>query len=135
MSFKYFYIMCAAGNLTATVSDSEWAENGKSLLCTLYPEPVTDCRFTRPDGRVILPKEGIGNAEYSHFGDGSLRGDCGLTIHDVQETDKGMWNCTVSDGSTQRSGFRNVSTNGKYCFFLITNFVQIYEFELQNLQK
>jgi hypothetical protein len=117
--------MCAAGNFTATVSDSEWAENGKSLLCTLYPGPVTDCRFTRPDGKVILPEEGIGNAEYSYFGDGFLKGDCGLTIHNVQDKDEGMWNCTVSDGSTTRSGFLNLSANGKLCFFLRMAVVQI----------
>jgi hypothetical protein len=117
--------MCAAGDFTATVNEAEWLVNGKSLLCTLYRGPVRDCRFTRPDGRVIIPEEGIGNADYSYFGDGFLRGDCGLTIHDVQETDKGMWNCTVSDGLTQRSGFLNVSINGKLCLFLRMAVVQI----------
>jgi hypothetical protein len=110
--------MCAAGDFTATVSNPEWISSGKSLLCTLYPGRVTDCRFTRPDGEVILPSEGIGNAEYSYFGDGFSKGDCGLTIHSVQEKDKGVWKFTVFDGSITRSGFLNVSTNGKLCFFL-----------------
>jgi hypothetical protein len=110
--------MCAAGNFTTTDSKPGWLPNGISLLCTLYPGPVKECRFTRHDGKVILLNEGIGNADYSYFGDGFSEGDCGLTIHNVQDKDKGLWNCTVSDGSTRRSGFLNVSADGKFCFFL-----------------
>jgi len=57
-------------NFSAGVSNAEWLENGRNLLCTVYRGPVWDCRFTRPDGLVILPTEGIGNADYSYFGDG-----------------------------------------------------------------
>jgi hypothetical protein len=110
--------MCAAGDLQASVSDSERIPGGKSLLCSLNAGQVTDCSFTRPDGKVILPSEGIGNANYSYFGDGFENGDCGLTIHKVQEEDKGLWKCTVSHGLTQWSGFMNVSTDGKFCFLL-----------------
>jgi hypothetical protein len=117
--------MYAAENLAVKVSNPEWLQNGKSLLCTLYSGPVTECRFTRPDGKVILPTYGIGNADYSYFGDGFSKGDCGLTIHNVQDEDKGLWNCTVSDGSTRRSGFLNVSADGKFCFFLKMTVVQI----------
>jgi hypothetical protein len=117
--------MCAAGEFTVKVSNPGWLLNGKSLLCTLYPGPVTECRFTRPDGKVILLNEGIANADYTFFGDGFKDGECGLTIHNVQDKDKGMWNCTVSDGPTTRSGFLSVSINGKFCFFLTRAVVQI----------
>lgn len=111
--------MCA-GDLQTTVSDSERVPNGTSLLCKLNLGMVRDCSFTRPDGKVILLREGIGNANYSYFGDGFTKGECGLTIHKVQEEDKGLWKCTVYDLSTQeqRSGFMNVSTDGKFCFLL-----------------
>jgi hypothetical protein len=110
--------MCVAEKFTATVSDPEWAPNGKNLLCTLYPGPVTKCTFTRPDGKLIFMNEGIGNADYTYFGDGFSEGDCGLTIHQVQAKDNGLWNCTVSDGTTTRSGFLSVLKGGKFCFFL-----------------
>jgi hypothetical protein len=90
--------MCAAGDFKANVSNSERSPNGKSLLCSLKPGKVEDCSFKRPDGKVILPKEGIGNADYSYFGDGFTKGDCGLTIHKVQDKDKGLWKCTVLTG-------------------------------------
>jgi len=106
-------IIVTKRDLQATVSDSERVSGGKSLLCSLNPVSVIDCSFTRPDGKVILPSEGIGNADYSYFGDGFAKGDCGLTIHNVSDEDNGMWKCTVSEYSTQtqRSGFMNVSTN------------------------
>jgi hypothetical protein len=116
--------MCAAENFTVTLSDSEWLPDGKDLLCTLYPGPVKDCRFTRPDSKVNLPSEGIGNADYTYFGDGFSEGDCGLKIHNVQDEDKGLWNCTVSDGTT-RSGFLSVLKGGKFCFFLTMTVVHI----------
>ncbi|GFG31858.1 hypothetical protein Cfor_09172, partial [Coptotermes formosanus] len=97
-------------DIEANVSHSEGFKNGKSLLCSIHPGPVTDCRFTRPDGEVLLPKEGIGNANYSYFGDGFSRGHCGLTIHNVTEEDKGVWKCSVAHRSTQWSGFLNVSS-------------------------
>jgi hypothetical protein len=82
------------------------------LLCSVSPGEVSDCRFTRPDGKVFLPAEGLGNAEYSYFGDGFRSGDCGLTIHQLQEVDKGWWNCSVTigaiTGATTKSGFLNV---------------------------
>jgi hypothetical protein len=117
--------LCAAGEFKAKVNDTEWVVGGKSLLCSLYGRQVSDCSFTRPDGKVILPSDGIGNAEYSYFGDGFNKGDCGLTIHKVQDNDKGLWKCTVDYGSTQRSGFLNVESKGKFCFFLTMVVVQI----------
>jgi hypothetical protein len=80
--------MCAAGDFQANVSNSERVPNGKSLLYSLNPGPVEDCSFTRPDDKVLLPSEGIGNADYSYFGDGFMKVDCGLTIHNVQDKDK-----------------------------------------------
>ena len=117
--------MCAAGDFQAFVNDSERVQDGKSLLCSLNPGQVKDCNFTRPDGKVILPSEGIGNADYSYFGDGFMNGECGLTIHKVQEEDKGLWKCTVYDGATTWSGFMNVSTGGKFCFLLTMAVVKI----------
>ena len=100
------------------VSSSERIANGTSLLCSVDKTTVVECNFTRPDGRVLLLSEGIGHAGYSYFGDGFGKGDCGLTIHKVQDNDKGMWKCTVSDGITTRFGFLNVSANGKFSFLL-----------------
>ena len=119
--------MHAGGDFQATVSDSERVRGGKTLLCSLNPEPVEDCRFTRPDGKVILPSEGIGNVDYSYFGDGFTKGDCGLTIHTVLKEDEGLWKCTVSDVSTKtkRSGFMNVTTDGKFCLLLSMVVVKI----------
>jgi hypothetical protein len=95
-------------------TESERFQGGLDLLCSVSPGPVSDCRFTRPDGDVFLPAEGLGNADYSYFGDGFRNGDCGLTIHQLQEVDKGWWNCSVTSGTTTRSGFLNVSaTEGK----------------------
>ena len=122
--------MCAAGDLQASVSDSERIPGGKSLLCSLNLRHVIDCNFTRPDGKVILPSEGIGNADYSYFGDGFGKGDCGLTIHKVQEEDEGLWKCTLYDGSTTWSGFMNASTGGKFCFLLTMAVVKIQDFEI-----
>ena len=89
-----------------------------SLLCSVYTSPVVECDFTRPDGRVLVLSEGIGHDGYSYFGDGFGNGDCGLTIHKVQDNDKGMWKCAVSDTLTTRFGFLNVSANGKFSFLL-----------------
>jgi len=98
-------------DLQATVNDSERVPDGKSLLCSLNLGQVRDCSFTRPDGKVMLLNEGIGNADYSYYGDGFEKGDCGLTIHNVQEADKGFWKCSVVDNLTGRQmfGFMNVS--------------------------
>jgi hypothetical protein len=79
---------------------------------------------------VLLLNEGIGNANYSYFGDGFSRGHCGLTIHNVQEEDKGVWKCSVSDGSTRMSGFLNVSSAGKFCSLLKVAGVKISDFEM-----
>jgi hypothetical protein len=63
---------------------------------------------------VFLPVEGLGNTQYSYFGDGFRSGDCGLTIHQLQEVDKGWWNCSVTSGSRTETGFLNVlATDGK----------------------
>jgi hypothetical protein len=95
---------------------------------------VTDCRFTRPDGAVLLPREGLGNANYSYFGNGFSKGECGLTIHKIQEVDKGLWNCTVSDRSTQRSGFLNVSTKCKFSFLLEMAVMKLIDIEMDAMQ-
>jgi hypothetical protein len=79
---------------------------------------------------VILLNEGIGNANYSYFGDGFSGGHCGLTIHKVQEEDKGVWKCSVSDWSTQMSGFLNVSSECKFCILLKVTGVKISDFEM-----
>jgi hypothetical protein len=110
--------VCAAGDFKATVSNSTLVVGGTALLCTLQSEPVTNCRFTRPDGEVILLNDGIGNADYSYYGNGFNKGDCGLTIHRVQEVDRGQWKCTVFSYAEQRVGFLYVEKNGKFCFFL-----------------
>lgn len=101
-----------------TVSKSERFANGITLLCQVIPGTVNDCRFTRPDGTFLVPREGLGDADYSYFGDGFSAGDCGLTIHEVQEADKGLWKCSVSDGTTRWSGFLNVSTACKFSSLL-----------------
>lgn len=90
------------------VTESKRFQGGLDLLCSVSPGPVSNCRFIRPDGKVFLPAEGLGNADYSYFGDGFRNGDCGLTIHQLQEVDKGWWNCSVTSGATMRSGFLNV---------------------------
>jgi hypothetical protein len=95
--------------LEVNVTKSERYEGGLDMLCRTFPNPVTDCQFTRPDGKVILPSEGLGNVNYSYFGDGFGNGDCGLTIHQLQEVDKGWWNCSVTVDGTKTSGFINVS--------------------------
>lgn len=98
-----------------SVSESERFRGGLDLLCRIPLEPVTDCTFTRPDGEVLLPAEGVGNAYYSYFGDGFNDGDCGLTIHQLQEADKGWWECSVTVGATRRHGFLNVSATEGRC--------------------
>jgi hypothetical protein len=91
------------------VTESKRFQGGLDLLCSVSQGTVADCRFARPDGKVFLPTEGLGNADYSYFGDGFRNGDCGLTIHQLQEADKGWWTCTVTSGAATRSGFLDVS--------------------------
>ncbi|XP_033610839.1 uncharacterized protein LOC111873065 isoform X3 [Cryptotermes secundus] len=89
-------------------TESERFPGGLDLLCSVSPGEISDCRFTRPDGKVFLSAEGLGNADYSYFGDGFRNGDCGLTIHQLKEADKGWWNCLVKTGAKTKSGFLNV---------------------------
>lgn len=63
----------------------------------------------------MIPAEGIGNANYSYFGEGFMNGDCGLTIHTPQAVDNGWWECSVTAGGTKRSGFLNVSATEGRC--------------------
>lgn len=95
-------------------TESERFPGGLDLLCSVSPGEISDCRFTRPDGKVFLSAEGLGNTDYSYFGDGFRNGDCGLTIHQPKEADKGWWNCLVKTGAKTKSGFLNVlATEGK----------------------
>jgi hypothetical protein len=97
------------------VTESTRFQYGRDLLCRVTLGPITDCIFKRPDGQVFLVAEGLGNANYSYFGDGFFNGSCGVTIHELQEVDKGWWNCSVTAGGKTRSGFLNVSATEGRC--------------------
>ncbi|XP_069702846.1 uncharacterized protein [Periplaneta americana] len=101
--------------LSVSVTDSTRFTGGLDLLCSLTPSAaVQDCRFTRPDGEVILPDEGIGNAHYTYFGSGLANGDCGLSIQQVQQVDRGWWNCSLLHGAVQSFSLLNVSATDEY---------------------
>ncbi|CAG2063322.1 unnamed protein product, partial [Timema podura] len=69
--------------------------------------------FSTLTGRVILMTDGVGNSQYSYYGEGlnskSYR-DCGITIHKPTVADNGVWNCYIYWNEKLRIGRLQVNT-------------------------
>nr|CAD7416053.1 unnamed protein product [Timema poppensis] len=76
------------------------SESGEwNLLCRMLIGDNSDeasfCRFLHPNGTGLVMTDGVGNSQYSYYGEGlnsKLYRDCGITIHKPTVADNGVWN-------------------------------------------
>nr|CAD7194682.1 unnamed protein product [Timema douglasi] len=71
------------------------------------------CRFLHPNGTGLLMTDGVGNSQYSYYGEGlnsKLYRDCGITIHKPTVADNGVWNCYIYWNEKLRIGRLQVNT-------------------------
>ncbi|XP_043270565.1 uncharacterized protein [Venturia canescens] len=73
-----------------------------NLLCRTGVSSLKFCTFIRPDKYTINLPVGVGNENYSYYGDGykddtesRYYADCGITIHNPSDDDFGLWNCEM----------------------------------------
>nr|CAD7430993.1 unnamed protein product [Timema monikensis] len=94
------------------------SESGEwNLLCRMLIGDNSDeasfCRFLHPNGTGLLMTDGVGNGQYSYYGEGlnsKLYRDCGITIHKPTVADNGVWNCYIYWNEKLRIGRLQVNT-------------------------
>nr|CAD7573124.1 unnamed protein product [Timema californicum] len=94
------------------------SESGEwNLLCRMLIGDNSDeasfCRFLHPNGTGLLMTDGVGNTQYSYYGEGlnsKLYRDCGITIHKPTVADNGVWNCYIYWNEKLRIGRLQVNT-------------------------
>lgn len=70
-----------------------------NLLCKLENSDrmIKVCRFLRlTDNYALNVDDGLGSDQYRFYGKGLMDGECGISIENPQQADKGLWKCFVT---------------------------------------
>ncbi|XP_069702843.1 uncharacterized protein [Periplaneta americana] len=92
----YVSIAPEDGDMDISVEESKRFDGGMDLMCDMSFGSASSCHFVRPDGLVIVPRDGLGDEKYLYNGNGLDLAECGLTIrHMSDKEDLGEWKCVM----------------------------------------